>query len=476
MAYQTMTLPSFGSVRMELSEGLLKPDMSPDACNTDTRTGALRTASGFSRAVPELVEAETPFERMYVYATERYNRYLAVAQDAMHYYNEPTHTWRMLYQFERGVTGRRMDFLKVRIGTADRLLIACGTEPMLTFDAETNEVDVFGSAEKQSDKKVSYVELYFGRLFAAGDPNAPARLYWSKAPGGGRTIDDWRSDDASENVSGGFVDVGVDDDPITGLFALSNQLLIFKRDSLYRLLGDRPGNYRIISVDAAFRQPVHTGCLRYADRLFFLTDGGLCFYDGQTVRKSAAFRALEPILKLANLNDVRAAACDDTLYFAIRARYGATYNDTLIEYDVLRDRFMLRNGFTAVDLCTVHGTLYMLTGAGKLVAFDNNTSYDGDPIDAWWCTPAMDLGRKDTNKTLLRLTASGEGRIGVRVISDGGTYDTSIRLSSVPLGVTEIPLRGVGRVFRLRFSSVNGGPFTLDAPVTLLFDQQKRPC
>ena len=64
MAYQTMTLPSFGSVRMELSEGLLKPDMSPDACNTDTRTGALRTASGFSRAVPELVEAETPFERM----------------------------------------------------------------------------------------------------------------------------------------------------------------------------------------------------------------------------------------------------------------------------------------------------------------------------------------------------------------------------------------------------------------------------
>ena len=124
----------------------------------------------------------------------------------------------------------------------------------------------------------------------------------------------------------------------------------------------------------------------------------------------------------------------------------------------------------------MHGTLYLLTGAGKLVTFDNNTSYDGDPIDAWWCTPAMDLGRKDTNKTLLRLTVTGEGRIGVRAASDGGTYETSIRLSSVPLGVTEIPLRGVGRVFRLRFFSVNGEPFTLDAPVTLLFDQQKRPC
>lgn len=476
MAYQTTILPSFGSVRMDIGEGLLKPDMSPDACNVDTRSGALCTSSGFSRVLPTLTLAGTPFERMYLYSTEHGNRCIAVAQDMMYYYNEPTGAWRSLYQFFRDVTGERMDFLKVRIGTEDRLLIACGREPMLMYDAQTNFVEPFGSAEKLSDKSVSYVELYFGRLFAAGDPAAPARLYWSKAPGGGRTIDDWRSDETSENVSGGYVDVGVDDDPITGLFALSNQLLIFKRDSLYRLLGDRPGNYRITAVDAAFRQPLHTACVRYADRLFFLTDAGLCFYDGQTVRKSAAFRAFEPLLRNANLNGIRAAACDDTLYFAIRARYGAPDNDTLIEYDVLRDRFMLRNGFTAADLCTVHGALYMLTGAGKLVVFDNNTTYDGDPIHAWWSTPALDFGRKDTNKTLLRLTASGDGRIGVRAVSDGGTYETSARLSSVPLGVTEIPLRGVGRVFRLRFSSVNGEPFTLDAPVTLLVDQQKRPC
>ena len=117
-----------------------------------------------------------------------------------------------------------------------------------------------------------------------------------------------------------------------------------------------------------------------------------------------------------------------------------------------------------------------MTGSGKLVVFDNNTTYDGDPIEARWSTPALDFGRKDTVKTLLRLTATGEGRIGVRAVSDGGTYETRIRLSSVPLGVTEIPLRGVGRVFRLTFSSVGGEPFTLDAPVTLLFDQQKRPC
>ena len=475
MAYQTMSLPSFGSVRMDLCEGLLKPDMSPDACNVDTRSGALRSAAGFSRVMPEPAEAERSFERMYVYATELGNRYLVAAQDVLYLYDAQAHVWRQLYQFTRGVMGEYMDFLKVRIGTADRLLIACGTEPMITFDAATDRVEQFGSQEKLSDKHVSFAELYFGRLFTAGDPESPSRLYWSKSPGGGRTIDDWRSDPTSENVSGGFVDVGVDDDPITGLFALSNQLLIFKRDSLYRLLGDRPGNYRIIAVDAAFHQPLHTACVRYADRLYFLTDGGLCFYDGQTVRKSASFRALEPLLKQANLTGCRAAACDDMLYFALRTQYGAPYNETVVEYDVLRDRFMLRRGFTVVDFCTVHGVLYLLTGTGDFAAFDNNNTYAGAPIDAWWTTPAMDLGKKDVDKTLLRMTASGSGRIGVRVDANGGVYETQIRLSSTPFSVTEIPLRGVGRIFRLRFSSVNGEPFTLDAPITLLFDQQRRP-
>ena len=475
MAYQTTTLPAFGSVRMDLSEGLLKPDMSPEAYNADTRSGALCPAGGFSRVMPETVDAETPYERMYVYATEHGNRYFAAAQDMLYLYDAVSSIWRPLYQFARDVRGEQMDFLKARVGTSDRLLIACGSEPMLSFDPETGFVDVFGTEEKLSNRTVSYVELYFGRLFAAGDPAAPSRLYWSKAPGGGRTIDDWRADDASENVSGGFVDVGVDDDPITGLFALSNQLLIFKRDSLYRLLGDRPSNYRIVTVDASFRQPLHTACVRYADRLFFLTDGGLCFYDGQTVRKSPAFRALEPLLRAGNLGGTRVAACDDMLYFAIRMRYGAPYNDTVIEYDVLRDRFMLRRGFTAADLCTVHGTLHALTGDGKLVVFDGNTTYDGDPIDVVYKTPLLDLGHKDTNKILLRLTACGEGRIRVRADADGGVYETTARFSTVPYGVTEIPLRGVGRVFRLTFSSVGGEPFRLDTPATLLFDQQRRP-
>ena len=475
MAYQTSALPAFSGVRMDLCDQLLSSGFSPDACNVDTRSGALKSATGFSRAVPDLIGSDETLTRLYVYSAAGGDRYLAVSTGSIFLYRPLQRDWHRIFRFDSETAGDEIDFLRARIGSDDRLLIAVGHEQMLTLDAATGTTEFFGTAEKLSDKPVKFAELYFGRLFCAGDHTAPSRLYWSKAPGDGRTIDDWRSDPAGENVSGGHVDVGVDDDPITGLFAMSNQLVIFKRDSMYRLLGDRPSNYRIVAVDASFRQPLHTACARYADRLFFLTDAGLCWYDGQTVRRSAGSRALEPLLKGSDLSSARAAACGDLLYFAVRTRFGAQYNDAVLEYDVQRDRFMIRRGFTTADLCASHGVLYAVTGARKLVAFDNNNTYDGDPIDAYWETPRIDLGHKETIKTLLMLIAGGSGKLAVRATSNGGTFETETLFSDVPDSVSEIPLRGTGRVFRLRFQSVNGMPFTLDAPVTLLFDQQRRP-
>ena len=59
-----------------------------------------------------------------------------------------------------------------------------------------------------SDEHVAYAELYANRLFAAGDPDAPYRLYWSSVPGDGRTVEDWLSVDGSYDASGGYVEVG----------------------------------------------------------------------------------------------------------------------------------------------------------------------------------------------------------------------------------------------------------------------------
>ena len=476
MAYTYDAIRSFDGVRMDLSDYLLPKGASNDACNMDTRNGALKTCKGFSRAVPALLPTGSQPKRMYVYTTASGKRYLALTANKLYRYNETTQAWTALYTFSQSIRAEAVDFLPIRIGSDNRLLIAYGNGQMLTYDAPTNQIERFGSTEMLSDRHVCFAELYFGRLFAAGDASCPCRLYWSKAPGGSRSIDDWRQDPDSENVSGGFVDVGVDDDPITGLFALSNQLLIFKRDTLYRLLGDRPANYRVLPVDAAFLQPQHTGCVRYADRLYFLTESGLCCYDGQTVRRPGNFRALEPFLREeASLADVRAAACGDTLYFAVHTPEVAAGNDVVIEYDVLRDRYMLRRGFLTADLFSTHGSLYALLDTGKTVLFDDSDDYDGDPILAWWWTPRIDFGHKETTKKLLSLMADGTGRIRVVAMSNGGVHQSEVTFAQTTDAVTEIPLQTVGRVFRLCFTNVDAEPMTMEAGCTLLYDVQRRP-
>ena len=475
MAYTYGMLPAFSGVRMDLSEALMSADQSPDACNMDTRSGDLRTAGGFSRAASGILSAQTPLLRMFLYPTEQGVRYLAVSRDALYYYRSAQREWRQIHTFANELSADRIDFLPVRIESRDRLLIVYGNGQPILYNPLTHEITPFGSAEKLSDVPVSCAELYFGRLFAAGNMLAPSRLYWSKAPGADRGIDDWRQDPASENVSGGFVDIGVGDDPITGLAALSNQLLIFTRNNVFRLLGDRPSNFRITAIDEAYEMQVHTAIVRYTDRLYFLSDGGLCCYDGQTVRRPANAAALLPLLKEAKLDGTVSAACGDRLYFAFRSCDVVSYADTMIEYDLLRWTYMLRTGFLLADIQSLSGELYALTSTGKLVRFDDSPDYDGDRIEAWWDMPVQDFGHKEANKTLLMLTASGEGDVLVRVLTNGGAYQTQAHFSDTPHSVTEIPLRGVGRVFRLSFSNVNGQPMRLDAKASLLFDVQRRP-
>ena len=110
-----------------------------------------------------------------------------------------------------------------------------------------NTVKLRGGA---SDAHCNFVCMHNGRLFAAGDPDAPNRLYWSTIPGDGRTIEHWLAIESSVDLSGGYVEVGdTTADPIIGICELSTQILIFKRYSIYRLYGDRPSYYTVERVE-----------------------------------------------------------------------------------------------------------------------------------------------------------------------------------------------------------------------------------
>ena len=345
MALQTIRFGSFAGVKQGVSAGGIPLNWAENAQNVNTAGGKLDRAKGYRAIYPSVTGAARKLRRLFIWPRESGQTDCLVArQDSLFRYDPTEEAWEDLYHYTGDMNADTFDFLKTKIGSTETLLIGNGLEPILKWVGGSSPIAAFGSAQGLSDKAVNFLELYFGRLFAAGDREHPARLYWSQAPGDGRTIEDWSADESSENVSGGHVEVGTDSDPITGLFALSNQLLIFKKDKLYRLLGDRPGNYRIVPVEAALAQPIHTACVLYGDRLFFLTDKGLYFYDGQTVRRTAHGADLVPLLQQVDFSAAASAACGDTLYFAVKEHAASVHNDLLIEYDVLRDCFLLRRG------------------------------------------------------------------------------------------------------------------------------------
>ncbi len=91
----------------------------------------------------------------------------------------------------------------MKIASTEYLLIASGVSQMAKWDGESADAQPFGSTEKLSDTAVNYVELYYARLFAAGNADGPSRLYYSQAPGDTRTLENWTSAEESENVGGG---------------------------------------------------------------------------------------------------------------------------------------------------------------------------------------------------------------------------------------------------------------------------------
>lgn len=110
---------------------------------------------------------------------------------------------------------------------------------MIKFDGSS--VTQFGSEENASNIPVSFLTMYRGRLFAAGDAANPDRLYYSVLPGSGRTVEQWGAVEASPAVEGGHVEIGaLGGDPIVAVRALSNQLLIFKRTAFTGCWGTDP--------------------------------------------------------------------------------------------------------------------------------------------------------------------------------------------------------------------------------------------
>ena len=325
-----------------------------------------------------------------------------------------------------------------------------------------------------SDESVAYTELYSNRLFAAGDPAAPYRLYWSAVPGDGRTIEDWLSVDGSIDASGGYVEVGDGSaDPIIGLTALSNQLLIWKRFSVWRLYGDRPSNYTLERIDKSSDIMSNAGVIVKYDAPYLLMPNGIHTYNNVSVVPVDG--GVKPLRRFfdagPDVSNSRGAYWDNRMYMTCKVETTSQtgYDNAIIVLDLARNAYMIRDGFEVADLAAVGSHIYMINGSRYVYEFEQGTSYDGQPINAYWLTQPTDFGRKMNRHQAMALYAHITGNPAkVTVIGDYLTPSKTLTPLTARAGYTMLHFQTDRQYFiQYKFENINGGAFTFHGGINL---------
>lgn len=323
-----------------------------------------------------------------------------------------------------------------------------------------------------SNEKVAFTELYSNRLFAAGDPDAPYRLYWSAVPGDGRTIEDWLSVDGSYDASGGYVEVGDgSDDSIIGLTALSNQLIIWKRYSVWRLFGDRPSTYTLERVDNESDLMSNSGVIVKYDAPYLLMPNGIYTYNSvSVVPVDNGVKYLRRFFDAGpDVSNSRSAFWNNRLYMTCKVDAAHDYEDTIIMLDITRNSYMIRDGFQIADLAAIGSDIYVLTPERYVCQFESGTSYDGTPIAAYWLTQPTDFGRKMNRHQAMALYSHITGDSAkVTVIGDYLSHEKTLMPLTARAGYTTLRFQTDRQYFiQYKFENIDGGVFTFHGGINL---------
>lgn len=473
MASYTYRIEGFAGIDQSRDESYISPSYSPDAMNMDTSDGNLAVCKGFTKLLPAPVPAESTsgIDCVCFFRDASRDIPMAISGGYIYTYDEEDEEWTQAYEYSLVLATRHYSVLMTRIGTTDTMLIADGANQILKFDG--TDFSAFGSSEGCSDIAVSCIAMYRGRLFAAGDYQNPNRLYYSKLPGGDRTIEDWGYDADSPAVEGGHVEIGTTSgDPITAICAMSNQLLIFKKNSIYRLIGDRPGNFTIELIVSDSTFVTDTATAVYRDVIYYVTEGGLHCFNGVDAAPLPDARLIKRIMDGADTSDTRVAVVGDRLYFTIKKD---DYT-RLIEYDLKTRHYMQYGGFKLYDINSLDGKLIITTDSRYLEKWGEGNSFDGQPIEAYWTTPLTDLGEKSAVKSMRELFLRGRADSPLIVdMNVGGKRDTyRVLLPETLDDVLEVPLKNEGRTMNLKISNENGGGFSIVGGMEIEMNVRRR--
>ena len=362
-----------------------------------------------------------------------------------------------------------------------------------------------------SDMPVTFMQMYYGRLFAAAhkdNPEHPRRLYWSCLPGDGRTIEDWTQTEVSVDTSGGHVDIGEpSDECITGLVVSNSQLLIFTKNRLYRLYGTSPSVYRVELVGELESMRV-SNAIEVNGTVYWLSLSGVCYYNGSyisTVDDNYSTRNLieslpHYIKESMMYSTVHASMFDNSIMWSFDSNHGLENECLVIRYefetgnvikyivpcnkylqqftDVLKDNFGMNGGSVIkYEIRYLQALVHANDGADDSMTLTQWYGwgrqpygwYDGQPVESSWDSGWTDMQSPESVKKLQDISVRGEGHFDLTIESEINTNKLQVTMPDSHNKVRDLtPHATEGRMFHMRIDAKE--PFEIEPYMTMKFE------
>ncbi len=471
MALKTLKVP-FGEMKglmQAVDDNLLSLSYSPDCQNIDVSEGILSTRKG---SVVNYTYAGLPnglIKRIFYVALNRVNVMIVAIWDSgtssYKWFTRATSSWVEI----QDISGNSLNFnptlanyIIAPISGSDCMIIVNSGTPVKIMHNSSTGIYSYASLGG-TPPNADYITWHRDRIWLAkGNINT---VYYSAA----FNPEDW----STAGEAGNIIIESYDGDTIQNMANIFDDVLIFKRDSIKKILGDIPSEYAVTDVYAIQGLKTSQGLAFNGNSCFYAAYDGIYQYDGNTA---------QPILK-DEIKDIYSNQ------YCLMRLYGTelyicnTLISKIIVFDTIKKETRVIKVNSIEDI-TINKTsdLLFYTNSASIYAFAKAiTLLDGQTyIAAYWNTPETDLGHPNAEKTItdmyfnawgtdsagtgvgqVKITATYKGMNGVQKTKEKiVTLSTTRKQHDVRLGIT-------GRLFKFKFENVNGSAINLSG-ITLV--------
>ncbi len=465
------TLDDFsGGFSAQMNSDSMDNGYTPNSYNVEALGGTLKTMNGYSKYITTaIIDNETQyypvrFPVYYAQASQgasQQDTLLVVASTGLKrgLFIYKSQSWQKL---QGNITEADMDSINCVSKGKNQLFICNAAEGIYTYDTTS------GLGMLEDAPGFAAMALHYERIWGINSANKLNTVYYSAES----DYSNWKT--TSENADAGKLEVTTfDGDGFVGIANVFDDILLYRRKTLFRITGTSPENYQMKQIPASCGAVGPDAIANNGRYSFYIGNDGIYSYDGirASIIENNRLRFLfENRINRNKLAISCAVIFDNKLYAAVPAD-GSAHNNLIIEYDIDSRVFNIRSGMNVSKFVVFNNQLLFSGNDGFIYTFDNSIKYNGANITAHYETPYCDFQNKNMLKTLdsVCFTAKGTGSVKISAETERGTVSKTVTLKrSSDFDIYHIPLYNAGRRFKFCFDNVNGSQFEIIRPEFIL--------